>query len=382
MIREKLRKTKYRLRKKYNEQQHRKQYPKNYQRMRDALYQYYRCNDKKSEKRIKEEIGLCKDYWGCYPLHYFRYQLYKKSKDLSEKELIDYVPEFFFYSLFLPYYDSRKYSILLEDKIITEQLFRCVGINQPETIGKIINGQLFTKALDTMSYDELFDTIQKKRKIFIKPADGKGGYGILIFNNRGNEKYINSRGQQFGMNLLNEIASKRNWIIQNGIEQDSQIASIYPDSVNTFRVATENKDGLFRVLVSTLRMGRYGSELDNGTQGGILVSIDLDTGEISDHAFSETCEYFEIHPDTQFSFSNFRINRWREVYNFVMDSVKRLPQFTYLGWDIALGINHPIAIEANLNFGLDHYQVILGGLRDIFGIENPDYYWENRGATL
>jgi hypothetical protein len=56
-----------------------------------------------------------------------------------------------------------------------------------------------------------------------------------------------------------------------------------------------------------------------------------------------------------------------------------LPQFTYLGWDIALTKEGPLAIETNLGFGLDLYQVSLGGLREAFGIENPKFYWKNRG---
>ena len=270
----------------------------------------------------------------------------------------------------------------MEDKIVTEQLFRSVGISQPETIGKIIRGQLLTNTLEPMSCQDLFTAIREMKKIFIKPVSGTGGYGILIFNNRGEGKFRNREGRPMGTDLVREICSEKDWIIQKGLEQDSQLSRIYPHSVNTFRVATENKSGKVRILGSTLRMGREGSELDNGTQGGILVSIDLESGEISDHATSETCEYFKYHPDTQFHFSSYKIDRWRDVYDFVLESARKLPQFTYLGWDIALAEDYPVAIETNLNFGLDHYQVILGGLREIFGIEDPRYYWENRGSTV
>ena len=65
-----------------------------------------------------------------------------------------------------------------------------------------------------------------------------------------------------------------------------------------------------------------------------------------------------------------------------MENAKRLPQFTYLGWDIALTRRGPLAIETNLGFGLDSYQIALGGLREPFQISDPQFYWKNKGKRV
>ena len=89
---------------------------------------------------------------------------------------------------------------------------------------------------------------------------------------------------------------------------------------------------------------------------------------LSHYASSERSEYFERHPDTGFVFKGFSIPGWSDVREFVLSSARKLTQFTYLGWDIALTCRGPVAIETNLGFGLDHYQATIGGIREIFNI--------------
>ena len=61
--------------------------------------------------------------------------------------------------------------------------------------------------------------------------------------------------------------------------------------------------------------------------------------------------------------------------NFTLKCAAKLPQFTYLGWDIALTEQGPIVIETNLEFGIDLYQIALGGLKEAFEISDPKKYW-------
>ncbi|OEU82144.1 MAG: hypothetical protein BA873_01975 [Desulfobulbaceae bacterium C00003063] len=355
-------------------------YPRKSMRMAQAIKRFKECDIKKPRSRIKQEMSLCKKFWGCYPLHYYRYDLYKKEKELSETEILNYIPEFFFYYLFLPYYDSTKYTILLTDKNITEQLFRSLVIRQAHTICKLINGRLYTNKLVETNFSRIEKELEEKnyQKIFVKPLDGQGGYGIYIFHNKDNGKYITKYKDVLTEDFLRKIAVKKDYIVQPGLIQDPEISRIYPHSVNTFRIATENKNGDVRILCATLRLGRGGNEVDNSAQDGIITKVDVETGRIGNLATSEQCEYFEKHPDTRFVFKKNRISNWNKVKQFAICSAKKMPQFTYLGWDIALTQEGPLAVETNLKFGLDHYQVALGGLREIFQISDPKFYWKNR----
>ena len=44
-------------------------------RTKSAVKRYKYCTDKKPKRQIRAEIAICKKFWGCYPLHYFRYDL-------------------------------------------------------------------------------------------------------------------------------------------------------------------------------------------------------------------------------------------------------------------------------------------------------------------
>jgi hypothetical protein len=245
----------------------------------------------------------------------------------------------------------------------------------------LVNNHIYNNEFKKLS----FNTIQKElilneySKLFVKPVSGQGGYGIYIFNRDHNGQYFTKNRDVFNEEFLKKIGSMNNYIIQPGLEQDHEISKIYPHSINTCRIATENINGNVRVLCATLRMGRGGMQIDNGSQGGVILKIDVDTGSLGNYFTTEQSEYFDIHPDTNFDPKNNTLSKWKEVKKFVTNSARKLTQFTYLGWDIALTNNGPLAIETNLAFGLDHFQVPMGGLRLIFKIDDPLFYWRNRG---
>ena len=170
--------------------------------------------------------------------------------------------------------------------------------------------------------------------------------------------------------------------MQAGVLQDKEISTIFPGSVNTIRIITENLRGESRIVCAMLRMGRGQSGIDNASPGGIFIGIDIENGKVRDHARSKLNEKFSRHPDTGFEFRNFTISRWDEIQRFTIESADKIPLFAHLGWDIALTHEGPIAIETNINMGIESLQIANGGLREKFGITNPDYYWKNPGKRI
>ena len=359
---------------------HRFNYRKNNKLMIESILRFKNSKNKKPLVQIKREIGLCWKFWKCYPLHYYRENLYLADRDLSDKELLNYIPEYFFYNVFLPFYNSDKYKVLLEDKIVNEQFFRSVGIAQPYTICKIIDNKLYSICLEDKTFKELEHELSEKKykKIFLKPSNGRGGYGTYVFHKKEDGRYATKESHILDEDFIQKIGSQNDYLMQAGIEQRTEISKIYPHSVNTLRVVVENKKGHVRILSVDLNCGRGFSEVDNPTQGGISISIDSNTGEMGEFAFSEAGERFDKHPETGFIFKGEKIRDWNNIREFIFSAAEKLPQFTYLGWDIALGENGPLAVEANIGFGIDP-QSMEGGLREIFGIDDPEYYWLNRG---
>ena len=366
------------IRLRFSELKHRIFYPKRYDKMIIAIKKYKNCpaSMKKNKYQIKREIKLLKDYWGCYPLHYYRYELYKKEKELSDEELLDYIPEFFFYRLFLPKFEDKRYKFLIEEKNITDTYFRGLGIKTANTLAKVIKGSLYNSAMENEKPENFITEIKKKgiQKVFFKPVDGQGGYGIDIFSLIEDE-YLTKEGIKLTEEYISNL--KNDYIIQEKLEQSEKLNKIYPNSINTLRIATENINGNIRILCATLRIGRDGKEVDNSAQGGIVLGLDVNTGESKKNAITELCEKYYSHPNTNFQFGEFKIENWSETMEIIKKLARKIPYFRYLGWDIVLSSKEEIiAIETNLSFGIDHYQIPLGGLRKVFKIENPKEWWE------
>jgi len=367
----------------FRELKHRFTYIKSYNRMSDALRRYDSCSGKKEGKSIRHERNVCKKYWHCYPLHYYRYNQYLSEMQLSDDQLKDYIPEFFFYSVFLPFYDSKKYEILLEDKNITEVLFRSLEIPSPQTLLKWIGGGLYTPDLRETSIQEVIKKANALgcSKLFLKPANGQGGFGISVFHRNDSGGYQDPSGKSLYDLFVKQTSlfRSKDYILQAGLSQHKSLSELYPSSINTFRIVTESKEGAARILCSIVRIGSGGREVDNICQGGIILKLDNDTGKAGKYGITEIGTKYARHPDSGFIFENFQVPDWNIIRTFALECALKLPQFTYLGWDIALTDDGPVAIEANLGFGIDLLQIALGGLRKTFGITDPDFYWRNQG---
>jgi len=352
--------------------------------LKDAMKRFKECNNKKSISQMKEEIEVCRKFWKCYPYHYFTHNLYRNEVQLSKEELINYIPQFFWYYLYLPHYRSSKFSLISDNKIITEQFFRSLEITQPETLCRLISGRLYSPAMKVSTFDQFQQalSIHKYEKLFMKPVDGSGGHGIVIFHRTDDGQYVTRDNRLFAREFFETLPKNPDFIIQAGVVQNPEISRIYPESVNTCRIFTENKNGTPRIVCAMMRIGRGHVEVDNNSSGGISVNININNGKFGDFATSYTCEKFTVHPDTRFEFRNFTIPRWDEIRKFAFESAAKLPFFTHLGWDIALTVDGPVAVEINCNPAIDIVEMTNGGLREAFGIDNPDYYWKNPGNKL
>jgi len=346
-----------------------------------AMKRFSECENKKKPSLIKRELQICKDYWNCYPHHYYIYDLFREDNHLTEEELINFIPHFYWNYLFLPYHNSRKFSLLGENKIMIDLFFRSLKISQPETLSILLNGNLYSPGMELVPFTRIHDEIMNSghEKIFVKPADGSGGKGFHIFHKNDRNEYVTRQNIVFNENFLDAIGKNNDYIIQSGLTQDPEISRIYPESVNTCRIITENKNGVSRAVCAVLRLGRSQSEVDNASSGGIFLKIDSTSGKVGDQAMSYNYEKFKEHPDTHFIFRNYEIEHWDEIRKFVTDASGKFPFLSYLGWDIALTTDGPAAIEINRLPGISLMQMTSGGLREAFGINDPDYYWKNQG---
>lgn len=331
------------------------------------LPSYRKCEIKKGHTQILIELIYLLFYWKCLPYHYFRYGLYRRKFNL--KKILDFIPETIIYYKILPKINFNH--ILLDDKNIFELIMKGSKIPIPDTIFKIQSKKVTDGNNNPINETE-FQTILRgtsSLKIFAKPSKfGSGGKGILEFN-KSNGKFYTKKNEELNLNFINEILEK-DWIFQEGIQNNDFIKSMHKYSLNTFRVMTlsqPRKDAVVMNIV--LKIGNNKSSTDNAHTSGIYVGVHLD-GKLMDTGYDENLNEFNKHPLTNFEFSGQIIPEIKSVIDLSINCANLFPSIKYIGWDIALTNAGPVVIEGNSSPGLTIIQRTHNGMRSFYDTVN------------
>ena len=279
-----------------------------------------------------------------------------------------FIPSYYFYKIIFPQYDNSKALLnIVEDKIVMGVLFDGMNFPTANVIAKKKTHYIFNSkgiALNNDSFEELL-SFSGSDKLFIKPANGRGGSGILIAKKQ--DDIYKIEGVDLNFSYISGLIG--DYVIEEAITQHLDIAAVYAHSVNTLRVITKrNTQGQVEIIATTLRMGSKGSEIDNTSAGGLVIGIDLLTG----HAFRDyaTHEYglsrFYEHPDSGFKFKDLIIPNWLNIQNEILELANKNIILNLTGWDIAITNNGIVVIEINTLFGIDGLQSASGGLKNKF----------------
>lgn len=207
--------------------------------------------------------------------------------------------------------------------------------------------------IDTLSVEGM-----KRGRLVAKPVNCCGGRGVRMLKC--------DTGQQWHEKFKALLDERDRWIIEECITQDAAMARWNADSVNTVRMNTIFIGGKVTHYTPFILTGRCGSFVNNGAQGGIFASIDAGSGTIVTDGFDEKGKQYDRHPDSGTLFRGERIPRWSELLSVTAAMAARLPDVTYVGWDMALAPDGWLCVEANKGEFVAQ-QVTLGrGLRNEF----------------
>lgn len=182
--------------------------------------------------------------------------------------------------------------------------------------------------------------LTKEKKLIVKPLDASCGNGIKIIDNCDESKNAHE--------LFEALLSEYNgsFIAEELIIQDPEMAKFHPSSVNTVRIPTIRMNDEIKIVHPFMRIGQNGKCVDNGGAGGILCSVDVETGKIL-AAADENAKIFQKHPNSGEQIVGFVIPRWEEAKQLVKKLAMVIPENRYSGWDLALTDNGWSLVEAN-----------------------------------
>ena len=156
--------------------------------------------------------------------------------------------------------------------------------------------------------------------------------------------------------LLKEYAPK-GCVVEGLIQQTGIFHDIHPSSVNTVRISTIRFDDRVEIIHPFAKFGQAGTCVDNGGAGGILCTIDPNTGVIM-RARDEQGTCYEKHPDTGSPIVGTQIPKWEEAVALAKELAHVRPQNRYVGWDVALTDNGWVLVEGNFRGQFIGWQLV------------------------
>lgn len=188
---------------------------------------------------------------------------------------------------------------------------------------------------------------RKHTVVFAKPVSDFGGNGV--------ERLVYEEGSDWE-GLYQRLLEGKQYLVEEGIMQHPQMASLCPSSVNTLRMVTVVLEGKAHFLYALLRMGSGQSHVDNISSGGMYTLVDAE-GVLQFPAFCDRDGlYYDSHPLTRISFPGFRVPCFGEAKDLCLRAAMTVPGLGYIGWDVAVTPQGPVLVEGNVLPGYDMAQ--------------------------
>lgn len=286
-----------------------------------------------------------------------QYMLYGL-KDASRKK--DYLSEFDWYR---SRYINAPYDFLLNNKVACTQLLQQY-VRVPKIYAMRNKGIISTFGQDVMTEDDVLSLICIHKDAFFKPSDKGKGNGVCHISERDGQLYIDDRTCSV-QEVRDMFSHYENWILCETIHQGKFPAYLYDRTVNTIRMITfrnvESEE--FEVFFAVQRIGTKATiPVDNGSRGGLVSKIDLDTGVLSEARCLHNLDVHETHPDSGAQIKGARVPGWEELKLAVLNLSKNLPYLSFIAWDIVQTDDGFAVIEANASSGVNIIQ-LWGGQR-------------------
>ena len=292
-------------------------------------------------------------YWGKYNVKIIPgwHEWYSSVNGLKD---VRYIPEDLFYCNILPHYNRLDLGKAYADKTLYSLWFS--NVNMPKTIVKNMSGIFYNDSFQPLSFTEAINNCSKYKRLIIKGSIESGsGRNIEIISAQSSE--------EMKTNIKNTLLMfKKDYVIQEIIEQHETLEKLNPSSVNTIRITTFLHNGKVTALTSHLRIGNENSIYDHY---GIVCGIHED-GRLQDFAIRyKQGQVINEHPKG-YKFEDIVVPGFRKIKEITEKEHMKFGHFKIMSWDFAINKDgEPILVEFNLRYqGLNHHQLTIG---PIFG---------------
>lgn len=290
---------------------------------------------KKHIKRMTTVFGITESYYVCF-----------RAWQLSDDEMRSYARHGLSRQLWNKYNDKNAIRILADKVKFNIEFDKYIGrhywINRDSSL------------------NEFLSFIDGLEKIFIKPVEAGGGNGAQIINVN---EYENKE------NLYNTFISRERVLVEECISQHHEISEFAPYCVNTVRVVVLKDTNGIHILGAVMKFA-VDKIVDNFEQGGLLATVDIETGTIITDAVDCYGNEHSHHPISKKRINGFVIPNWEHVLQISKEAINVVEGINYVGWDIAICEDKAVIVEGNsmpdLSMNQAPYAPMKKGIKDIF----------------
>ncbi len=265
----------------------------------------------------------------------------------------------------------------LRDKMLYTQLLRAVGIPTVHTQAIVhdTRGLGEIPALRTVDAVVTFLTNEASFPLFGKPVEGSGSVGSVLIEavdaagkmlRLGNGKDMDLHA--FAQEVIEDYPE--GFLFQSAIQQHPDMQNITGAAVGALRLVTLRDAEGIKPLYALWKIPSPTAMSDNYWQNGSMIAEVDNSGRVMHCVQGTGPDYTRIekHPVSEAVFADIQIPHWNALNKTALDAHALFPEFGIVGWDIAIGQDGPIIIEANANPHHVLYQLASGR-----GIKNADF---------
>jgi hypothetical protein len=254
---------------------------------------------------------------------------------------------------------------IIDNKLSTHLLLQNLAIPTPELAGVYSRGRIHLYPTERwLEVETYLDELEEGRRIFLKPLGGAEGKNLYSVKRTPAGVRMNGLDLDVATAAARLTRSNRPLIIEGLVDQHPDTAALFPETTNTLRLLTmldlETHEPF--ILLAVQRIGSLTSGLvDNWTQGGLSAQIDLESGRLGVAARlpqdRPELQWFSHHPDSGASIEGAQVPNWAETVDTVLRAARAISFLEYVGWDVIVGPDGPVILEANINSGMNVLQV-------------------------
>lgn len=307
-------------------------------------------------KKVKANLGggFLADQWMLY--------------DFDHNDKHEYLSEFDWYR---SRYINEPFDFLLNNKIAAAEILKQY-VRVPDSYMIKNKGYLTSFDSQDLHYEDAVTLLKEKGQLFIKPYGAGKGNGVNILIYKDSKIFVDEK-EYSEEDFIKFLKSRDDWFLSEAMKQHSYLDDIYDKTVNTIRLITlrDINTHKFKIFFAVQRIGTAATiPVDNGSRGGLVSKIDLETGMLSEARCLHNRNVYKVHPDSGNPIEGVIVPDWEDIKKEILELTNHMPYMHFIAWDILKTEEGICIIEANTSSGVNIIQLWGGQRNDELG----DFY--------